>query len=139
MFLLFLRREFSAVCRAIGGDVPVNFLFVIFGLRGFRWRHLSAGDAIRDTLLLEVAASADLVVAVGRRIGIVFVVVNRLAEVVLLLINLPAFLRRHRSAIGGAVVVNFLVQARFAPSMFLVSPAVICPEEMPLAMRPCWL
>src|SRR4249920_2066925 len=53
-----LRRKFAAVGRAIRGDVPVNFLLVILGLRGFRWRHLPAGHTVGDPLLLQIAARA---------------------------------------------------------------------------------
>ncbi len=105
----------------------VDILLVPFGFRGFRRRHLPAADAVRDPLLLIIAARADFVVAVGRGIGVVLVVVDRLAEVVLLLVDLPAFLRRQRAAIGGAVVVNFACSGplRGFPDSWFRRPSVV--------------
>ena len=92
---------------------------MLFGFGGFRRRHLPAADAVGDALLLVGAALAGFVVAVvlGRRV--VLVVVDRLAEIILLLIDLLALLRRQRAAIGSAVIVNFLVQPSFAAFQIL--------------------
>jgi hypothetical protein len=105
----FLRRKFAAVGRAIRCNVPVNFLLVIFSLRGFRWRHLSAGHTVGDPLLLQIAARPYFVVAVLRRVAVVFVVIDGMAHIILLPVHLPAFLRRQRAAVRGSVIVNFLV------------------------------
>lgn len=111
---LFGRRESSAVCLAICSYILVNVLFGFLGSRSFRWRHLAVANTVGDALLLDISARADFIIAVLACWAIVLVVVNRLAEVILLSIDLSAFLRCERAAVGRPIVVNFLIQAGLA-------------------------
>ena len=136
--LFFGWSKLSAVGLAVCSHICVNSLFGFLGLRGFTGGHLSAADAVGNPLLLQIAPCAYFVVTVGVGRAVVFVVINGFAQVVLLLIDLPTFLRRQCAAVCrpvGANLALFTFASRF--SRFLVSPGVSCPEATPLAMRPC--
>ena len=91
--LLFSRRERPAVGAAVGADLTVDVLFVIFGPGRLARRHLSAPDALGDALLLLVPALTHWIVAVLCIGGVVLVGVDGTAQIVLLMVDLLAFLR----------------------------------------------
>lgn len=109
-----LTGQFAAVGLAIGADLLVDALLAILGASGFAGGHLSTANTLGDAVLLIFATLADLVVAVVGRVGIVLVVVDRAAEVVLLTIDLIAFLLGELTTVGGAIVMNFTIEIGFA-------------------------
>src|SRR5579863_6349022 len=109
---LFLRRQLATIGTAVGGDVAVDILLVVLRLRSFRWRHLSALDAVGDALLLQIAAGTDFIVAIVLCGAVVLVVVDGSAQVILLAVHLLTLLRSERTSVRGAIVVNLAVQMR---------------------------
>src|SRR5258708_32619054 len=105
-----LRRELSAVCLPVGPDVLIDILLVSVGLGSFRRRHLPAANTVGDPLLLDVSPGAHLIVSVLIGRGVMFVVVDRPTQIILLAVHFLALLGRQRAAVCGAVGVNLLVQ-----------------------------
>jgi hypothetical protein len=99
---------------AVGGAVVVNLLRgfglvpICFG--GFARGHLTAAEAVGGALLL---ISLAVVYGVGRyRVGVVFLVVDLTAGSVLFAVDLLALLAGELATIGGAIVVDLLVDVR---------------------------
>ena len=111
---VFLAGEPASVGLTIGVDLLVNTLLAIFGAGGLAGGHLAAANAVGNAILLKLAARADFVVAVVGGVGVVLVVIDGVAEIVLLAVDLVAFLLGELAAIGGAVVVNFAIEIGFA-------------------------
>src|SRR5258708_22078375 len=90
---MLLRRQLSPVGCAIGANLLIDSLLAILGARGFAGSHGAILDAVGDAVLLIFATLADFVVAVVRLRGVVLVVVDGPAEVVLLAVDPAALLR----------------------------------------------
>ena len=110
----FLRRQPAAIGAAVRRDVTIDSLLVVFCSSCLPSGHLTTANAVGDALLLLVAARADFVVTVvGSRV-IVLVVVDRMAQIILLPVYLLAFLWRKPATVRSAVVMNLAVQVRLA-------------------------
>src|SRR5262249_48267577 len=72
-------------------------------------------DALRNPLLLELAAPVDLVVAILLRGGVVLFVVYHVRGAVELPVDLRLFLIGEVAAIGGALGFDFLVDFGLGP------------------------
>src|SRR5579864_4246282 len=110
----FRRSQLSSVGLAIGGHLTIDVLLVLLGLRRFACVHLAAVNAIRDALLLVALALAHFAVRTRLRSSVVLVVVDRTADVVLLLVHMRAFFRSQLSAIGRAIILHFVIDVGFA-------------------------
>jgi hypothetical protein len=66
------------------------------------------------SVLLVLAALAHFVVAVVRHVGVVLVLVDRMAQIVLLVVDLLPLLLRQPAIIGRAIVADLAVQVGFA-------------------------
>jgi len=111
---VFLAGEFATVGLAIGVNLLIDSLLTIFGVGRFASGHLAAADTLGDAILLELAARTDFVVAVVGGVGVVLVVVDGAADVVLLAIDLIALLLGELAAIGRAIGVNLAIEIGFA-------------------------
>ncbi len=112
--LMFLTGEFPAIGGAVCADLLIDALFTVLGACHFSSRHLTALDAVGDSVLLIFAALSHFGLAVVRGGRIVLVLVNGLADVVLLTIDLLTFLGGEFSAVRGAVCVYFAIDVCFA-------------------------
>jgi len=106
----FLAGELAAIRGAIGVILLVDALLAILGPCGFAGGHLAAANALRDAIPLVLAALADLVVAIVSHVGIVLVSVDRLAQIVLLVVDLLVLLRSELAIVGGAIVADLAIQ-----------------------------
>src|SRR4029077_14988746 len=116
--LLFTGRQLAAVGLAVRGDLLVDALLLVLELCRFAGRQLPALDALCDAVLLVFAALAHFRVAIVRRIGVVFVGVDLLREVVLLLVDLGLSRCRQLAAVGLAVCFGFAVDGCFFSFQF---------------------
>ena len=91
----------------------VDALLLIFESCRFAGSQLAALDALRDAVLLILAALADFAVAVLRGIGVVLVVVDLVRQVILLIVQLGAVGGGQMAVVFRAHRVLFLVDARF--------------------------
>ena len=135
---LFLLRQFAAVRLPIRRDSLVDTLLLVFEARGLPGFQVSIADALGDAVLLVFAPLSDFVVAVVGGVRVVLVVVDAVADPVLLAVDLLSFLLRQLAAVGLAIVANFTVQVGFAAFKILGLARVSRPVCTPLAMRSCW-
>jgi hypothetical protein len=104
--LSLLRPEPSSVRLAVCCYLTVDILFVILRFGSFRRSHLATADPVSNPLLLLLAALTHLVVPVLGSRGVVLVVIDGVAEIVLLPINLLALLRRQRTLAGKSGTIS---------------------------------
>ena len=97
----------------------------------------AACHSVRDTILLIFAALTDLIVTEMGSAGVVFVIVDLIAQPVLLAIYLLLFALGEFTAIRSTVVANLTVEVRFFAFEVFVSPVVNWPDLMPPAIRSC--
>src|SRR5208283_98436 len=109
-----LRRQLASVACAVGGNRAVDILLALLHVRRLVCIHGSIANAVGNALLLVIAPGAHFGVAVLRRLPVVLVVVNRLAQVVLLLVHLLPLLLCQGSAVGLTVGPHFAVDVGFA-------------------------
>ena len=83
-------RQLSTVRLAIRRCFAVNALLLVFELRGFTCRQLSALDTLRDAVLLILLALADFTGAVVLHSAVVLVVVDLVRQVILLVVEFGA-------------------------------------------------
>ena len=107
--LLLRRRQSAAVRSPVCVRLAIDVLLTIFRSGSFAGRHLTALDALRDSLLLFGAAIAHLVVAVLCVGAVVFVGSDGMVEIVLLPVYLLPLLRRKRAAVGCPVGMNLAI------------------------------
>jgi len=68
--LLLLHGELAAVGLPVRGDLLIDALLAIFELRGLPRCQRSAANALRDAILLVLAALSDLIVPVLGDVGV---------------------------------------------------------------------
>src|SRR5579862_1291133 len=110
----FRRSQLASVGLAIGGHLTIDVLLVLLGFRRFACVHLATVNAIRDALLLVALALAYFAVRTRLRRPVVLVVVDRTADVVLLLVHMRALFRSQLSAIGRTIILHFVIDVGFA-------------------------
>ena len=128
--------QFASVRGAVH-HLPVDVLLSPLHLRRLSRRQLPAANALGDSLLLQSSPLTHLIISILRIRGIVFVVVDRLAQLILLPVHLLPFLRRQRYPSACLSVWISPFSFAWRPSRFFVSPAVRLPKLTPFAMRPC--
>ena len=109
-----LLREMAAIGCAVRRNMPVDVLLAPLSACRFTGRHLSAADTLRNAGLLICTALTNLIAAIMRLRGIVLVLVDGTADVVLPAIDVLPLLLRELSAIVGAVCMNLPVKVGFA-------------------------
>src|SRR6266851_6564284 len=112
--LVLLLGQLTAIGLTICMHLLVDALLLVLSADGLAGAHLSRANAVGDALLLVALPLAHLAVAwlVGR--GVVLVVVDRPADVVLPLVDLLLLLRGELAAVGRAVRRNLMVDAGVA-------------------------
>src|SRR5579864_2116701 len=106
--------QLSSVALAIGGHLMIDVLLVLLGLRRFTCVHLAAVDAIRDALLLVALALAYFAVRTRLCGPVVLVVIDRTADIVLLLVHMRALFGSQLPAVGRAIILHFVIDVGFA-------------------------
>jgi len=107
-----LPRQLAPIGLPIRRNPLINSLFPILQMRRLSRVQAAAADALRNPVLLILAPLPDLVVGVVSGIGIVLVVMDFLAEPVLLTVDLLLLLLRQLSPVGLPFVANLAVQIR---------------------------
>jgi len=95
-------------------NLLIDVLLVVLGSRCFARGHSLAFDAIRDPLLLIVLPLACFAADAGLRRHIVFVVVDRAAYIILLLVHVLLLFRSQRAAVRVSIRAHFMIDVRFA-------------------------
>ena len=108
--LLLLPGELAAVGLPVRRDLLINSLFVIFEFCGLPGLQRAAANALRDAILLILATLPDLIVPVMRGVGIGLILMDLIAQMVLLLVDLLLFRLRKLASVGLPVVVHLAVE-----------------------------
>src|SRR5580700_4859650 len=92
----------------------IDALLAILYAGGLPGIHGAAAQTVGNAILLILAALAHFIVAIVRRVGIVLVLVNRVAQIVLLVVDLLPLLLRQMAVIGRPIVAHLAIQIGFA-------------------------
>src|SRR5579863_172820 len=111
--LLLLPCKLAAVGLPVRSDSLINSLFSIFEPRGLPRLQRSAANALRDAILLILAALSDFIVSVMRGVGVGLVLMDLIAQVVLLLVDLLLFGLSERASVGLTVVADLAIEVGF--------------------------
>ena len=116
--LLFAGGQFAAVGCAVRFHLLIDSLLLVLQLGGFTGSQLPALDALSDAVLLVFLPLAHFAVAGVGGVGVVFVGVDLLGQLILLPVDLRLFCAGQLAAVGRAVRFGFAVDGRFLGFQF---------------------
>ena len=92
--LLFALGQVAAIERAVRARLLIDRCLPLFQTSSLARCQLTGGDSAGNTILLVLTPLVDFIIPVVLRCGVVFVLVDLLAQIVLLPVDDPLFLRR---------------------------------------------
>lgn len=111
--LLLATGQLTAICGAVRRHLLVDPSLLILQLGRFTRAQLAAFDSLRNTVLLVVTALTHFIVAIVRHVGIVFVAINLIGQMILLSVDLLFFCGSQLSAIRCAIRTRLRINSRF--------------------------